>query len=105
MNEHKINQHPVDTQQYRDKKNCDECNFESAGGSSLKKHERDCHDIWDYSKSISPPPKRKKNQNEQHNTNKSNTSGIEVEGLISDMEEMELDETKKLSDIMDKKSP
>ena len=80
VNEHKRKYHPVDTDQYREKKNCDDCDFESTGGSTLKKHERDCHDTWDYSKSISPPPKRKKNQEEVLSKEKSETSVREVEG-------------------------
>ena len=92
MNEHKRINHPVNIEQYRDKKKCDDCDFEATVDITLKKHERDCHDTWDCSKSISPPPKRKKNQIDQHSTYNSEPITKGVEELISDMDEMELDE-------------
>ena len=60
VNEHKNKAHPVDMYQYRQNKDCDECDFQADNEKNLKKHARDCHDTWDCTKSISPPPKRKK---------------------------------------------
>ena len=97
---HKQQAHPIDTTKYRQKKDCDECDFIAETENLLKKHDRDCHNNWDCIKSTSPPPKRKK-ENKNHENIYS--SYKEVEGLISDMEEMELDETQKLSRQRDKK--
>ena len=60
VNDHKEKFHPVDIAQYREKINCEDCDFTASNENMLKKHERDFHKIWDVSKSISPPPKRNK---------------------------------------------
>ena len=105
--EHKATYHPVDIEKYRDKKNCEDCDFEADNESMLKKHIRDFHGIWDFTRSTSPPPKRKKeyltdtvvgNDQEKDETIKS-----VVEDLISEMEEMDLDEEKERMKNMDKK--
>ena len=107
VNEHKRNEHPIDTEKYREKKNCDDCEYEADTGTLLKKHMLDNHQIWDFSRSISPPSKRMKehieeNLRETHNSN-STEKDMNFEGLISDLEDMELDEEQKRSKLMDQK--
>ena len=105
VNEHKINEHPTDTEKYREKKNCDDCDFEADSGILLKKHMRDFHQAWDFTRSISPPPKRQKEENENDTTANVNANpnpnNIEFEELISELEDMDLDEEQKRSNQMD----
>ena len=114
VREHKDVAHPVDMTQYRQKLNCDDCDFGADSGKLLKKHERDCHNTWDCSKSISPPPKRKRKPNDfEVKENKDEGDQIQnskdidmVNGAVKQMEHMELDEKdelKKRSDQQDKK--
>ena len=114
VREHKDVAHPVDMTQYRQKLNCDDCDFGADSGKLLKKHERDCHNTWDCSKSISPPPKRKRKPNDfevkenKHEGDQiQNSKDIDmVNEAVKQMEHMELDEKdelKKRSDQQDKK--
>ena len=80
----------------------------------MKIHERDCHDTWDCTKSISPPPNRKKRPSEifpnQKKVEEHEIVDIVVNDLVNEavdkLEVMELNdeiEMKKISDQMDKK--
>ena len=114
VQEHKETAHPVDMTQYRQKKDCEECDFGASNEKLLKKHERDCHNTWDCTKSISPPPKRKRHVNdikpEENNDKVDHVGDMDDNNLVDEavkqMEKMELeenDELKKRSDQMDEK--
>ena len=68
---------------------------------------RDNHQTWDFTKSISPPFKRRKEQKQddtlEYVKNASDGINMEFEELISELEDMNLVEEKTRSDQMDKK--
>ena len=68
---------------------------------------RDNHQTWDFTKSILPPFKRRKEQKQddtlEYVKNASDGINMEFEELISELEDMDLVEEKTRSDQMDKK--